>query len=401
MNACTPAKQLSDRHAGWSCAACQVPLRATDLVRECTRCGAPHHDACWARVEACQAYECRPATGGAEAAGPAIKIEPKEIKDVQVETLETPAGVGQGKVLLARYVPRTTSRAAIVSFVLGILAVPGFGITAIPAVVVGSIALAGIVGNRGRKGTIWAVLGLTLGLLSTAGWIVFLALHYWNKGGGQLPRRLEGHASLEGAPPEVRGALERNVLVTLTGRLGSGIVIGEDTSRYLVLTNRHVVDASFESSPDSAFRDPGGVEVHYHNGVTTSAIVEWVAPHAVDLVRLSCRKEGVTIAPASLDPAKTLRIGDEVFAVGNPEGLDWTYTRGYVSAFRTTPQSGFTVELIQTQTPLNPGNSGGGLYDTTGTLIGVNTLGGAMHGLEGLNFAIAIKTYRTLLDEGK
>ncbi len=401
MNACTPAKQLSERHAGWSCAACQAPLRATDLVRECTRCGAPHHDACWTRVGTCQAYECRPAGGAAEAIAGAIKIEAREIRDVHVETIDTPPGVGQGKVLLARYVPRTTSRAAIVSFVLALLAVPGFGITAVPAIVVGAIALAGISGNRAKKGTIWAVLGLTIGLLATAGWIVFLALHLWNKNEGQLPRRLEGHASLEGAPPEVRAALERNVLVTLTGRLGSGIVIGEDSSRYLVLTNRHVVDAAFEDSPDAAFHDPGGVEVHYHNGVRTSAIVEWVAPHGVDLVRLSCRKEGVTIAPAQVDSAKTLRIGDEVFAVGNPEGLDWTYTRGYVSAFRTTPQGGFTVELIQTQTPLNPGNSGGGLYDAAGDLIGVNTLGGAMHGLEGLNFAIAIKTYRTLVDEGK
>ncbi len=400
MNPCTPARQLSERHAGWTCAACQVPLRAVDLVRECTRCGAPQHDACWSRVGACQAYECGTAAA-APGGAPAIKIDASEIKDVHVETLETPAGVGQGKVLLARYVHRTTSRAAIVAFVLGVLAVPGFGVTAIPAVVVGSIALAGVVGNRTRKGALWAGLGLGLGLLAAVGWIVFLAFHFWNKGPGQLPRRLEGHASLEGATPEVRAALERNVLVTLTGRLGSGIVVGEDSSRYLVLTNRHVVDAGFEDSSDKAFRDPGGIQVQYHNGVTTSAIVEWTAPHGVDLVRLSCRKEGVTVTTAPIDPAKTPRIGEEVFAVGNPEGLDWTYTRGYVSAFRTMPVGGFTVDLIQTQTPLNPGNSGGGLYDAAGNLVGVNTLGGAMHGLEGLNFAISIKTYRTLVDEGK
>lgn len=401
MNPCTPARQLSERHAGWSCAACQVPLRTVDLVRECTRCGAPQHDACWSRVGACQAYECRPAAGADASAAPAIKIEAREIKDVHVETIETPAGVGHGKVLLARYVPRTTSRAAIVSFVLGVLAVPGFGVTAIPAVVVGAIALAGIVGNRSRKGALWAGLGLGLGLLATAGWIVFLALHHWNKGQGSIPRRLEGHASIEGATPEVRAALERNVLVTLSGRLGSGIVIGEDSSRYLVLTNRHVVDAGFDDTPDENFRDPGGIQVQYHNGVTTSAIVEWTAPHGVDLVRLSCRKEGVTVTPATIDLAKVPRIGEKVFAVGNPEGLDWTYTQGYVSAFRTTPVGGYTVDLIQTQTPLNPGNSGGGLYDEAGNLVGVNTLGGAMHGLEGLNFAISIKTYRALVDEGK
>jgi S1-C subfamily serine protease len=82
-------------------------------------------------------------------------------------------------------------------------------------------------------------------------------------------------------------------------------------------------------------------------------------------------------------------VGTEVFAVGNPLGLEGTVTRGIISAARNT-RSG--IKYIQIDASLNPGNSGGPLVSQRGTVLGVNTF--KVKGYEGLNFALASEEIR-------
>ena len=77
-------------------------------------------------------------------------------------------------------------------------------------------------------------------------------------------------------------------------------------------------------------------------------------------------------------------IGTEVFAIGNPLGLEGTVTKGIVSATRTISSG---IKYIQIDAGLNPGNSGGPLVNQRGRVLGVNTF--KLKGYEGLNFAVA------------
>jgi S1-C subfamily serine protease len=85
----------------------------------------------------------------------------------------------------------------------------------------------------------------------------------------------------------------------------------------------------------------------------------------------------------------TVGIGTEVFAVGNPLGLEGTVTRGIVSATRITSSG---VKYIQIDAGLNPGNSGGPLVNQRGRVLGVTTF--KLKGYEGLNFAVAADEVR-------
>jgi serine protease Do len=86
-----------------------------------------------------------------------------------------------------------------------------------------------------------------------------------------------------------------------------------------------------------------------------------------------------------------------VFAVGNPLGLGWTHTTGTVSQFRVLDHGTHKLRVIQTQTAVNPGNSGGGLYAADGTLIGIVTLKQDERTGAGLNFAISVDELQGLL----
>jgi S1-C subfamily serine protease len=96
------------------------------------------------------------------------------------------------------------------------------------------------------------------------------------------------------------------------------------------------------------------------------------------------RIEAVPVRSADLP-----RVGDAVFAVGNPLGYEASYTAGVVSAVRTTGAREDGVRVLQVQASVNPGNSGGGLYDQEGRLIGLNTWTAARSEAEGMGFAIS------------
>ncbi|MHC4972935.1 MAG: S1C family serine protease [Planctomycetota bacterium] len=169
---------------------------------------------------------------------------------------------------------------------------------------------------------------------------------------------------------------------------GSGVVVAADG---YALTNSHVVAGT------------AGIEVELADGRTLLADLVGHDP-ATDLAVL---KVDGNVQHAPLRDSNALRVGDFALAVGSPFGLARTVTMGIVSALgRTLPSqaNGRMIEgVIQTDAPLNPGNSGGPLLDVDGHVIGINTA--ILLGGQGLAFAVPSNTaafvMREIVDHGR
>ena len=170
---------------------------------------------------------------------------------------------------------------------------------------------------------------------------------------------------------------------------GTGIVLND---KGLILTNDHVV-ASASSLTVSA---------NGPMGATRSATL--VGEEANDdLALIKVDPTGLGLKPLSLASAKNVQVGDSVYAIGNPYGLEETLTRGIVSALGRTisaPDGAKINGAIQTDAALNPGNSGGPLLNDQGEVIGVNSqiaseaasVGGSQPGSTGVGFAVSSDT---------
>ena len=168
--------------------------------------------------------------------------------------------------------------------------------------------------------------------------------------------------------------------------LGSGVVVSEEG---FVLTNYHVVEAADE------------IEVASNDGRKFKAKVVGTDPESdLAVLRVPAEAHLPAIAFASSD-ANALRVGDIVLAIGNPFGVGQTVTSGIVSALGRSHLGINTFEnFIQTDAAVNPGNSGGALVDTNGSLVGINTAiysqsGGSM----GIGFAIPVSLARNVMEQ--
>jgi S1-C subfamily serine protease len=108
--------------------------------------------------------------------------------------------------------------------------------------------------------------------------------------------------------------------------------------------------------------------------------------------------------PVPIGTSRDLKVGQKVFAIGNPFGLDWTLTTGIVSALDRSLASGGggppIQNLIQTDAAINPGNSGGPLLDSAGRLIGINTAIYSPSGASiGIGFAVPVDTIMRVVPE--
>ena len=119
-----------------------------------------------------------------------------------------------------------------------------------------------------------------------------------------------------------------------------------------------------------------------------------------DLAVIRLSRVPKDLRPIPLGSSRDLKIGQAVYAIGNPFGLQRTLTKGLVSALdRELPTANFreVVGVIQTDAAINPGNSGGPLLNIEGQLIGINT---AVHrGGPGIGFAIPIDRSRRIVDD--
>lgn len=165
--------------------------------------------------------------------------------------------------------------------------------------------------------------------------------------------------------------------------LGSGVIV--DRNGHIV-TNHHVI-----ANADS-------IRVQLADGREAEATIVGRDPDT-DLAVLRISLTQLPVMP--LGRSDVLRVGDMVLAIGNPIGLSQTVTHGIISATGRGQLGVATFEnFIQTDAPINVGNSGGALIDTTGQLIGINTAVVAKNlGVEGIGFAIPVNLVRGVLRE--
>src|SRR5262249_54812266 len=98
---------------------------------------------------------------------------------------------------------------------------------------------------------------------------------------------------------------------------------------------------------------------------------KWLVDRDKDLAVLSIRAPQTELDPIGIGKSSNLQVGQKVYAIGNPFGLNYTFTTGVISALGR--QYGRIQGVIQMDAAINPGNSGGPLLDSAGLLIGVNT----------------------------
>jgi S1-C subfamily serine protease len=170
--------------------------------------------------------------------------------------------------------------------------------------------------------------------------------------------------------------------------LGSGFVL--DKSGHVV-TNYHVVEGG------------DAIEVSFSNQDTLDATLVGVDP-STDLAVLKVDAGARALTPLPLGDSEAVEVGDPVVAIGNPFGLERTVTAGIVSALqrRVTAPNGFAIDhVIQTDAPINSGNSGGPLINAHGEVIGVNsqieTGGGS--GNVGIGFAVPSNTVKSVVGQ--
>ncbi len=166
---------------------------------------------------------------------------------------------------------------------------------------------------------------------------------------------------------------------------GSGFVWDDNDH---VVTNLHVIANASEAW------------IRLSDGRDYNATLVGASPdHDLAVLRISVPSNRP--APLPIGTSHDLKVGQRVFAIGNPFGLDWTLTTGIVSALdrSLSAENGATIEhLVQTDAAINPGNSGGPLLDSSGRLIGITTAIYSPSGAyAGVGFAVPVDTINRIV----
>ena len=204
----------------------------------------------------------------------------------------------------------------------------------------------------------------------------------------------EGQLFFRSARPElsVRENVERVgegvVLVKVPGSLGSGFVISREGH---VLTNAHVIQDERNVSVTLCRRRGKELEKKIFEKVEILAVNPY---WDLALLRLPAKElAGVELTPIPFGSFESIKVGEPVFAIGNPLGLERSVSEGIVST-KNREQGGMLY--VQTTAPINGGNSGGPLFNLKGEMIGVVSWHFLMS--EGLNFAIPVSTVEAFLE---
>jgi putative serine protease PepD len=183
---------------------------------------------------------------------------------------------------------------------------------------------------------------------------------------------------------------------------GSGIILSEDGT---ILTNHHVVEPAL---------DGGTISIDFADG--SHAVAEVLGSDPLTDTAVIQAQDVSGLTPATLGSSGSLRVGQDVVAIGSPFGLDATVTSGIVSALDRPVDVGTDAEgnatvypAVQTDAAINPGNSGGPLIDLAGRVVGINSsirtaggaspFGGGGAGSIGLGFAIPIDEVMPIVEQ--
>src|ERR1700723_2693246 len=168
--------------------------------------------------------------------------------------------------------------------------------------------------------------------------------------------------------------------------LGSGVIVDPDG---YIITNNHVVAGALRIrviiAPATVELVSGNTRLHNPQRVYEAKLIGTTRYADVALIKIEAKDLPFIPLPEEFH----FHLGQTVVAIGAPEGLDHTVTKGIISAVGRQPEVDRPMVYVQTDAPINPGNSGGPLIDRNGNLVGINTFiytsGG---GSEGLGFAI-------------
>ncbi|MEH6949056.1 trypsin-like peptidase domain-containing protein [Bacillus sp. JJ634] len=168
---------------------------------------------------------------------------------------------------------------------------------------------------------------------------------------------------------------------TVESGTGSGVIWKKENEKAYIITNNHVIEGAAK------------VEISLYDGTKTKADVvgaDALTDLAVLTIDASDAPEGLTFGNSD-----SVRPGESVLAIGNPLGLDFSrsVTQGIVSAINRTMSvdtsaGEWELNVLQTDAAINPGNSGGALINTSGEVVGINSMKISESGVEGLGFAI-------------
>ena len=164
---------------------------------------------------------------------------------------------------------------------------------------------------------------------------------------------------------------------------GSGVIVTEDG---YIATNHHVIQGANK------------VEVTLHNGSKYAARIIGSDPsNDIAVIKIDAKD----LTTVTIGDSSTVSVGDLAVAIGNPLGqLGGTATSGIISALdRTLDVEGTTLNLLQTDAAINGGNSGGGLFNSRGELIGIVESKASAVGVEGLAFALPINSVSEIIND--
>ena len=218
---------------------------------------------------------------------------------------------------------------------------------------------------------------------------------------------LEARLSMDGVNRtayrgKVSDQLINTVLIKTDSGVGAGVVLDREATSAnfdffdedlldqftLIVTNFHVIESG--EPPSVFFASEESLSLERSSAVAAEVIGTLPLK---DLALLSIKQRPAHVIGVSIQETTNRNIGDSVSAVGHPVGALWTYTKGYISqirknhSWRYNDRTELTADVIQTQTPISGGNSGGPLFDSTGNLIGIIAMGSKTG--QNINYAVA------------
>lgn len=185
---------------------------------------------------------------------------------------------------------------------------------------------------------------------------------------------------------------------------GSGIIIGQNDTELLIVTNNHVVSGAKELSvyfnSDGQDADEDNVISAKIKGTDANKDLAVIAVQLSDIPQETMS----SIKTATVGDSSAMKVGEPVVAIGNAYGYGLSVTSGIVSALNreVTVQSDgqdITNKLIQTDAAINPGNSGGALLNSKGELIGINSVKFISEDVEGMGYAIPISDVESIIGD--